>query len=159
MDFPLENTSRCCKEKYCWANILGTISPGELIKVQPLGTSASLGTGIRFRGRQDWVWKALTAMWPQARPWASVSYLNGESSYSCHPRNWWQNVSERIPVQHIMKNLWHSNIKYVSAVIIITCIGSHKTPTLQLLTECHHVRGGVWLKKSTWSKLPWSLQP
>lgn len=35
----------------------------------------------------------------------------------------------------------------MSAIITITFICSHKTWIQHLFTECHHVPGGVWLKK------------
>lgn len=91
---------------------------------------------------------------------ASVSHPDGENSENNH-KDLRQGSSERISVERFTKNLLHLNINYMSAIITITFICSHKTWIQHLFTECHHVPGGVWLekKKKIHMVCAWNSQP
>ena len=124
-------------------------------ELQPLGTSSSPGwhvfprqTELGLKGTYSHVTKS------SPRTSLSLSVLPRQcKQLESPPKDLQQGSSGRIPVQHFTKNLVPSNIKYMSAIIILAFICSHKTLIPQPLTECRHVPGGVWLKKNSRASL------
>lgn len=94
--------------------------------------------GFHCQSRQNWVWnmghgrvtmsRSLTAPKPQFLTSPTGAIRVPPFGYP------WQWSSGRIPRQHLTKDLWHPNIKYVSTFIILMLTCSHKTLIQQLFT-------------------------